>query len=134
MGGQCLLVLIGLKVLLMHNSLRNIVSDAQGLLMLMGSKILIKKTRPQNTVFYLNVCGLVIFTKNFNPINIRRPWAPEITMFFSKFIMTKTFKPIKTRRHGHPFDLTSFQQGLFLVLGCSFLHLAGVLLIRFLLT
>ena len=56
MGGQCLLVLIGLKVLVMMNSLQNIViSGAQGLLMLMGSKFLIKMTRPQNTVFYLNV-------------------------------------------------------------------------------
>ena len=30
--------------------------------------------------------------------NIRRPWAPEITMFCSEVIMTKTFKPIKSRR------------------------------------
>ena len=43
------MVLIGLKVLVMMNSLQNIViSGAQGLLMLMGSKILIKMTRPQN--------------------------------------------------------------------------------------
>ena len=56
MGGQCLLVLIGLKVLVMMNSLQNIVIlDAQGLLMLLGSKFLIKMTRPQNPVFYLNV-------------------------------------------------------------------------------
>ena len=49
MGGQCLLVFIGLKVLVMMNSLHNIVvSGAQGLLMLMGSKFLIKMTRPQN--------------------------------------------------------------------------------------
>ena len=49
MGGKCLLVLIGLKVLVMMNSLRNIVtSGAQGLLMLMGSKFLIKMTRLQN--------------------------------------------------------------------------------------
>ena len=56
MGGQCLLILIGLKVLVMMKSLQNIViSGAQGLLMLMGSKLLIKMTRPQNTVLYLNV-------------------------------------------------------------------------------
>ena len=72
---QGLLVLIGLKVLVMMTSLQNIViSGAQGLLMLMGSKFLIKMTRPQNikskrTMF----CGLVIFIKNFDPINIRRP-------------------------------------------------------------
>ena len=48
-GRQRLLVLIGLKVLVMINSLQNIViSGAQGLLMLMGSKFLIKITRPQN--------------------------------------------------------------------------------------
>ena len=45
---QCLLVLIGLKVLVM-NSLQNIViSGAQGLLLLMGSNFLIKMTRLQN--------------------------------------------------------------------------------------
>ena len=47
-------------------------------------------------------CSLVIFIKNFDSINIRRPWAPEITMFCSEFIMTKTFKPIKTRRQWPP--------------------------------
>ena len=37
------------EVLVMMNSLQNIViSGAQGLLMLMGSKFLIKMTRPQN--------------------------------------------------------------------------------------
>ena len=56
-------VLIGVKVLDMMNSLQNIViTDAQGLLMLMGSKFLRKMTRPQNiTVF----CGLFIFIKKF---------------------------------------------------------------------
>ena len=45
----------GLTVLIMMNSLQNIViSGAQGLLMLMGSKFLIKMTRPQNR-FYRNV-------------------------------------------------------------------------------
>ena len=68
---QGLLVLIGLKVLVMVTSLQNIViSGAQGLLMLMGSKFLIKMTRPQN--IKNNFCGLVIFIKNFDPINIRR--------------------------------------------------------------
>ena len=56
-------------------------------------------TKPQNMVlFLLMFCSLVIFIKNVNPINIRRPWAPEITMFCSEVIMTKTFKLIKTRR------------------------------------
>ena len=30
-------------------------------------------TSLQNTVFILMFCGLVIFIKNFDPINIRRP-------------------------------------------------------------
>ena len=72
---QGLLILIGLKVLVMMTSLQNIViSGAQGLLMLTGLLFLKKMTRPQNikskrTMF----CGLVIFIKNFDPINIRRP-------------------------------------------------------------
>ena len=57
MGGQAegLLVLIGLKLLIIMTSLQNIVIlDAQGLLMLMGSKFLIKIIRPQNIVLSLN--------------------------------------------------------------------------------
>ena len=74
MGGQGLLLFIGSKVLIIMTSLENIdILDAQGLLMLMGSKFLIKMTRPQNIVlFILMFCGLVIFIKNFDPINIRR--------------------------------------------------------------
>ena len=50
MGSQGPLLLIGIEVLVMMNSLQNIViSYAQGL-MLMGSKFLIKMTRPQNIV------------------------------------------------------------------------------------
>ena len=42
-------ILIGLKVLIMMNSLQNIIIlGAQDLLMLMGSKFLIKVTRLQN--------------------------------------------------------------------------------------
>ena len=49
MGGQGLLFLIGLKLLIIMTSLQNIVIlGAQSLLMLMGSKFLIKMTRPQN--------------------------------------------------------------------------------------
>ena len=48
MGGQGLLLLIGLKILIIMTSLQNIViSGAQGLLM-MGSKFLIKMIRLQN--------------------------------------------------------------------------------------
>ena len=123
-GGECLLVLIGLKVLVMMNSLQNIViSGAQGLLMLMGSKFLIKMTRPQNIKIKTVFCGLVILIKNFDPINIRRPWAPEITMFCSELIMIKTFKPIKTRRHWPPIWFHNFFSKTCLVLGRPFLHL-----------
>ena len=49
-------VLIDLKVLVMMNSLKNIViSGAQGLLMLMRSKFLIKMTRPLNIKIKNNV-------------------------------------------------------------------------------
>ena len=53
MGSQSPLVLIGLKVLVMMNSLRNIViSDAQGLLMLMGSKFFDKDNQATKHCFY----------------------------------------------------------------------------------
>ena len=56
MGGQCLLVLIGLKVLVMINSLENIVIlGAQGLLMLMGSKFFDEDDQASKHCFYLNV-------------------------------------------------------------------------------
>ena len=51
--------------------------------------------------FILMFCGLVIFIKKFWFHQHHRPWAPEIT-FGSKFIMTKTYKPIKTRRYWPP--------------------------------
>ena len=57
MDGQGLLLLIGIKVLIMVTSLQNIViSGAQGLLMLMGSKFLIENYQAENNCsFYLNV-------------------------------------------------------------------------------
>ena len=49
MGGQGLLLLIGLKILIIMTSLQNIVIlGAQDLLMLMELKFLIKMTRLQN--------------------------------------------------------------------------------------
>ena len=49
MGGQGLLLLIGIKILIIMTSLQNIVIlGAQGLLILMGSKFLIKMTRQQS--------------------------------------------------------------------------------------
>ena len=42
-------------------------------LMLMGSKFLIKMTRSQNTVLYLNVLRPGHLYQKFDPINIRKP-------------------------------------------------------------
>ena len=112
MGGLGLLPLIGLKILIIMTSLQNIVIlGAQGLLMLMGSKFLIKMK--QVTKHWLsgrhhkhwlsghktlNVLWPDNLIKNFDPINIRRPWAPKITMFRSEVMMIKIFNPIKSRR------------------------------------
>ena len=74
MGSQSLLVLIGLKILVMMTSQQTIViSGAQGLLILMESKFLIKMTRLLIKIKRTMFCGLVIFLKKFDPINIRRP-------------------------------------------------------------
>ena len=58
MGGQGLLLLIHLKILVMMTSLQNtVIVGAQGLLMSMGSKVLIKMTNLHavHCSFYLNV-------------------------------------------------------------------------------
>ena len=50
----------------------------QGLLLLMELKVLIMMIRPQNITRQATVmfCGLVIIIKTFNSINSRRPWPP----------------------------------------------------------
>ena len=65
-GQPGLLLSIDFKVVIMMNSLQNIVIlGPQGLLMLMVSKFLIKMTRPQKLfLFMLIFCELVIFIKN----------------------------------------------------------------------
>ena len=45
-----------------------------------------------NMVIYFNVCGLVIFIKNCDPTNIRRPCIPKITMACHH---DQNIKPIK---------------------------------------
>ena len=71
MGGQGLVLLIGLKIMIIMTSLQNIVIlGAQGLLM--GSKFLIKMTRPQN-IKMNNVLQPGHLYQNFDSINIRRP-------------------------------------------------------------
>ena len=125
MGAQCLLILIGLKVLVMMTSLQNIViSGAQGLLMLMGLKFLIKMIRPQN-----------IKIKN----SVLQPGHPyqklwshqhqEALSTWNNNVLQwshhdqKTFKPIKTRRHRPPIWFHIFLSKACLVLGRPFLHL-----------
>ena len=69
-------------------------------------------------------CGLVIFIKNFDPINIRRPCAHKITMFCSEVMMIKSFNPIKSRRPWPPISISHlFQQGPFSSWPLLFLHL-----------
>ena len=99
------LLLIGTKVLVMMMLLQNnVILGVQGLLMWRGSKFVIKMTRLQRIVLsILMFCSLIIFIKTFDPINIRRPWALEITMFCSD-VITKTFVPIKSRGLGCSFE------------------------------
>ena len=130
-GRKTLLVLIGLKVLVMINSLHNICyfrcsrpPDVDGI------KIFDEDDQAAKHCLIVMFCGLVIFIKNFDPINIRRPWAPEITMLCSELIMTKTFKPIKTRRHWPPIWFHIFFSKACLVLGRPFFA-PGVFLIRY---
>ena len=106
----------------MMTSLHNIVIlGAQDLLMLTVSKFLIKMTKPQNIVLcILMFCGMVIFTKNSDLINIRRPWAPNITMFCLELVMTKIFNLSIIGGLGSPLWFHIFFNQSFLVLGRSF--------------
>ena len=91
-------------------SLQNIaILGAQGHLMLMGSKFL-QKT---------NICSLVIFTKTFDSINIRKPWVPEITMFCKEVIMIKTSTNVY-QKLWPPISISAIKS--FLGLGHSFLY------------
>ena len=104
MGSQGLL---GLKVLVMMTSLQNIV--AQGLLILMGSKYLIKMTRPQKLFFFiLQFCSLVIFIKNLNPSTSGGLEHLKITMFCRG-------------HHDKNFQIYQNQVCPFLYLGCFWL-------------
>ena len=91
------------------------------------SKILIPSTSGDlvHTKYYRTMfCGLVIFIKNFDPINIRRPCAHKITMFCSEVMMIKSFNPIKSRRPWPPISISHlFQQGPFSSSPLLFLHL-----------
>ena len=132
MGIKSHVILVFLKVLFMKISLKNfIISGDQGFLMLMESKFLIKMIRPQNIkIKGIMFCGLVIFIRNSYPINIRRPWSPEIIMFCNEVIMKKLSNLSKPGGLGRPFDFTSFSVRSFLVLGHS-LFTDGVFLVRY---
>ena len=134
MGGPCLLVLIGLKVLVTMNSLQNIViSGTQDLLMLMGSKFLIKITRPQNTVFYLNVLRPSYFYQKFwshQHQEALSTWNNNVLQWVHH---DQIFKPIKTRSHWPPIWFPIFFSKACLVLGCPFFT-PGVFLIRYICT
>ena len=121
-----------LKVLIMMISLQNIVIlDAQCLLMLMGSKFLIKMTMQATKYcsFCLMFSGLIIFIKNFDLINIRSPRAPKITMFCSKVTMTKILSYQKQEALAAHFAFTSFSTRSFSTyLAIPFLHLIYILL------
>ena len=74
MDGQGLLLLIDIKVLVMMTSLQKVSFQVSSPPDVDGISLLIKIIRPQNIVFLLVIfCGLVVFMKNFDPINIRMP-------------------------------------------------------------
>ena len=106
-----------LKVLAMMTSLQsNVTTGDQGLLMLMGSKILMMMVK--HCSFYPNVLRPSHLFKNF--CTIRRTSAPKIGMFCSKVIMTKTFNLSKAGGLGHSFEFHIFSaRPLFIVLGSS---------------
>ena len=58
-----------------HNELtaKLVISGAQGILMLMGSKFFDKDDQAAKHCFYLNVLRPGGLYQNFDPINIRRP-------------------------------------------------------------
>ena len=72
--------------------------------------------------FILMFCGLVIFIKNFDPINTRRLCAPGITMLCSKVLMVNLLILSKAGALGCPFQFHIFFNKAFLVFGYSFLR------------
>ena len=98
----------------------------QGLLMLMGSKFLIKLNRLQNTKIKKNsvLCPGHLYQK-FDPISHQNQEALSTwkTMFCSEAIMTKTFNLSKAGGLSHSFWFHIFFNKSLLILGCTFLHL-----------
>ena len=122
MGGQGLLILIGLKILIMMISLQNIViSDVQGLLMLMRSNSLIKMTRPQiikikRTMF----CGLTSLSKILIPSISGGLEYLKWQYFAERSSWPKLSNLSKLGGLGCPFYLTSFSARPVLAFGCPF--------------
>ena len=102
-------------------SLQNIaILGAQGLLMLMGSKFLIKMTRPQNIKMKeQRFAAWSSVSKILIPSTSGDLEHPNKQCFCSEVMMIKSFNPIKTRRPCLPILISLLQQDL-LVLGCSF--------------
>ena len=76
-------------------------SRCSSLLMLMGSKVLIKMTRPH--CIKIKKCFAAWSTlSKILILSTSEALSTAITMFCSEFFMTKTLKPIKTRRHLPP--------------------------------
>ena len=85
---------------------------------------LVIKHKTKRTTF----CGLIIFIKNSDPINIRSPWVPE-TMFQwghhdQNFLTYQKQEVLATH-----FNFTSFQQGPFST--WPLLFTSGVFWLRF---
>ena len=53
-----------------------------------------QNNKVKRTIF----CDLVMFIKNFDPIGIRRPLAPETTMFYSEVMMIKNYSTYLNHR------------------------------------
>ena len=84
--------------------------------------------------FYLNVCNLFNFIKNFDPINIKSLWAPEILMSCSECHQNQnfyTYQLSKAGGFGCSFWFHIFSNKAFLVLG-HFFFMPGVFWFRLL--
>ena len=113
MGSQGLLRLIELKILIIMTSLQNIVitgAQLQGLLMLMGSKFLIKMIRPQNIKMKEQCFVAWSSLSKILSHQHQETLSTEITKFCSEVMMIKIFKQEALAAH---FDFISFSTRLF---------------------
>ena len=124
-----------IKILIIMTSLQNIIIlGAQGFLMLMGSKCLIKMTRLQNIktkehcfATWSSLSNILILSTSGDLEHLK-----YITMFCSEVMMVKIFNPIKSRRPWPPISILHLFSKAFLVLGHP-IFTYGVFLFRLLL-